>query len=770
LSSLLALVLASHLLAGEPVATDGDRTPLAIEQTLRDLRSGDWILQWKAMREVAEWKLKEATPAIREIMTKDRRPWVQGRALVALAELLGEEVLREVMGFAQSKTPTLRAAAVEALGGLGTAQGYGTIAERLTDEAAVVRHEAIVALARARGPDAWDTVAKHLADNDPLTVRHATRALAYLATPQATGKLLKLLEHGDAGVREEATRTLAQLRPDEAILPLLMRTITDSSTNVRAAAKNALLAYDPTVLSKPLLTVLRGEDKSPYIAAVEILSQRPTRAVADAVAAIVRKPEDRYRYAIPYALDLLARFDAKAYLDVFRAHLQHDDRNIRRRAIAALARCKSIDLFPLLKPCLADQDPHARSLAFKALRGVKGSRPAEGIVDYLAVALRSDDSRTTKSALELLRAYLTRAELPRAMAAVDRLLASANSDQRRHAARALERVCNAGGKRRVARAQGYVTDWMLLGSFPNDRENHGFATRYAPEDGIDLTKTYESHTFGGGAQFRAQQANCGGERKSSLSLRPPSGPRVKTGSITVAFPLELPDRDHLRLVLFTGIEDEAGAGDGVQFTVRVGRQVLFERRTEKPEGWEPAEIALDEFRDRKVSLEVVVDGMKRSRNDFAVIGEPLVMTEDVIAGDLIRLAPRAKPRVSIPGTTDQVAWTPHRVTGIEGRVELHDIMPPPIEYRVAYGIADLGSAKAQDVQLWIESDDAFRLWLNGDCIGERTTRGNHKIECQLPKGSSRLLIKVCNLSEWWRFRVRITDAQGQRADAVAQGK
>ena len=309
---------------------------------------------------------------------------------------------------------------------------------------------------------------------------------------------------------------------------------------------------------------------------------------------------------------------------------------------------------------------------------------------------------------------------------------------------------------------------MLLGSFPNDRENRGFTTRYAPEDEIDFTKTYESYVFGSGANFEAREANCGGERKPSLSLRPPSGRLVKTGTIIVAFPLELPDRDGLKLALFTGIEDEAGSSDGLRFMVRIGQQALFERRTKKPEGWESAEIALDGYRGRKIALEIIVDAMENSHGDFAVVGQPRILANDEVVVDLMRLVPKAKPRVSIPGTTDQLAWTPFRVADIEGRAELHDIMPPPIEYRVAYGVADLESAQDQDVQLWVEPDDAFRLWLNDSSIGERSSRGSHKIECRLPKGRSRLLIKVCNLSEWWRFRVRITDAEGRRADAVTQ--
>ena len=761
LASGIALAAAVGLHAGEPAGAKPP-PPLELERALDELASGDWVLQWQALRQLADWGAKDSAPAIRAVLKDDKRPWVRGRALVALAELLGQQVYDEVLGFTRNGTGELRAAAVEALGIIGSPRGEQAIADRLADKAPPVRHQAVVALARVRGKGAWHTVAKHLADDDAEMVRHATRALAYVHTPEAGAKLLELLGHDHAGVRAEAAATLGKGRAPDAILPLLRKVAGDPDGRVREASTRALAAYEPQALAPPLLAALRADDSSLYPAALAILTRRPSTEVGTAVAALIREPDERYLKSLPQALELLAKVDADAHLGVFARFLDHDSRTVRTKAVECVARCPSANPFALLKSCLASPDRGIRHLAYRAMRNATDAAPPEGVVDYLAEPLSSDDGSTVKSALELLRAHLTHADAAKAVAALDRVLGGPDRELRILAAKAIEHVADDDARRRIARAQGYLTGWTLLGPFPNDRENKGFATAYPPEKEIDFARRYERHIFGSGARVEVNEATCGGERRRALCLRPPYARGVRTGSVVAAFPLTLPAREGLRLLLATGLDDGSDEGDGVRFVVRIGAAELLSRRTRKPEAWEAAELDLAAYAGKAVSLELVVDGLRRSKGDLAALAEPRIVAGEETVADLLALVPTAKPRIVLPGKSHLLAWTPHRVDRIDGRVELHDILPPPIQFQVAYAVADLEVAEPAAARLWVEADESFKLWLNGKKMAERGSRGEHRFDHTLQAGRTRLLLKVCNLTEWWRFRVRITDLEGRR--------
>ena len=773
LASGIALALAAGLTAAAGEAPAQDKAapdPLAVERAMGELRSGDWILQWRAMRRLADWRVADAAPAIREVLGRDKRPWLRGRALVALATLMGEGVFNEVAHFAKAGEPELRAAACQALGVIGADRAAPLLAERLADREPAVRQQALVALARVQRAAAWEAVVKHLGDEDPEMVRHGAQALGYVGTPEAAARLLELLGHDHAGVRADAALTLGRIRPREAIPPLLGRMAADPDTNVRAAARKALAAYAPDALAAPMLDALRGEDARLYESALTILALRPTRAAADAVARILRHADKRYVAILPLALDVLVGIDPNAYLDVFTGFLHHESRTVRTRAITAVARCPKANPFVLLRDSMTAEDSSARYATFRAMRAAKDKAPPEGFVAFLAAPLRHGDPKVVHSALALLRERIEREDLPRAVDLLIPLVGSEDREIRRDAVKVLDTFADDDARRRVARAQGYLTDWMVIGSFPNDRSNKGFDTAYPPEKEIDFAKRYESHVFGFAAAFEVRDVACGGERRRCFSIRPPYQGRVRTGSVIATFPLELPDRDGLRLTAFIGLADDADPkGDGVAFRFRIGGRTLLERAVEKPGPWEPVKVELGAFRGKQVALEAVVDGQRRARRDHAGIAEPRILAGNDVVTDLFTLADKARPRVAIPGRTDQLAWTPIRVARLDGTLELHDLMPSPIQYRTAYAVADVELPAETQARLWVAHDDGLKLWLNGQLILSHGSRGERHQDITLPAGRSRLLAKICNMTEWWRLSIRLTTPKGGALDGLKHG-
>ncbi|MFP4056517.1 MAG: HEAT repeat domain-containing protein [Candidatus Brocadiia bacterium] len=756
LVALLAPALRCPLRGAETARAD----PLAVERALEELRSGDWILTWKAMRQLARWEVEEAVPPLQAILEGDGHPWVRGRALVALAELRGDAVLDGALRYAEDGSPPLRAAAVEALGVVGSPRGQEAIAQRLEDPAPEVRYQAVVALARLRGAEAWDVVAPRLAAEDPRMVQHAVRALAHVETAQARQQMIEMLGHDARPARIEAARVLGEARLPGAIPALLERMAKDSEGEVREACEKALAAYPPEALAQPMLDALRGEKTDFYRPALEVLTRRPSPQAADQVAALAREQDERYGPYFEHLFRLLERVDPDRYREVFVHYLGHEKANVRKRAIEGLARCRRADLYAILKPALNDESSSVSHAAFQALRRAARGVPQAGIVAYLAEAVRSSDQRVRRTCLEMIREHVTPGELDRGIEVLDRLLGGKDATERKLAAQALERVSDARGERRIAAAQGYLTDWMGIGPFPNDPHHRAHYVAYFPEREIDFAKTYRGRDFGHGASFRLGDAVCGGDRRKSLILVPPH--EEHRGRIVVAYHLELPKAQDLELRFLLALDDPPDDSDGVRLEVHADNARLFQRHVEGGEAWAEASVDLAPLAGRSVALRFVVDPLDTPRDGRTLVAEPRLASGRETALDLLEAAPRAVVTADIPERRTTLQWEPWRVTDIDGLLALYDVLPLPIHHRAAYAVADLQAPREQEVALHLHWDDDLVLWLNGQKVFEKRGRREETVQATLRKGANRLLVKVCNERDAWLLRVRVTDGEGRR--------
>jgi len=766
----LVAAAAAHAASAEaPKANGPAPTPLAIEQALDDLKSADWILRWAAMTQLARWRVKEAVPPIKGILSGRDHPWVRGRALVALAEFLGEEVLGEATAFSGDGAAELRAAATEALGIIGSPRGEPAIAARLKDPAVEVRCQAIVALARVQGIQAWETVAPSLEDADPAIVRHATRALLHIGSPESRRKMIELLDHKDAMVRHEAANTLGKVRVPEAIAALLRHMATDGDVKVRTACEKALAAFDGRTLALPLLGALRGARREYYQAALRILAVRPTPEATAGTAALVREPDERYRDVYPDAFHLLTQLAPDRYRDIFIHYLGSEHPPTRQRAIECLALCKGADHFKLLQPLLTDRDQGTRAAAFRVVRQATEGAPPGGIVDYLAEALLHTDAWTRRTALDLMGERIPPGDVPKAVELLAPLLGGAKSQDREVVAKALARIGNEAARRQVAQAQGYLTDWMLIGPFPRENRNKGFGAAFFPEHEIDFQKTYDPYVIDSSAAFGPTEATCGGTKKKGLALRPATR-SSHHGRLVASFRLELPKADDLKLTLFVGLQDGSSETDGVRFEVHVDGAKRFELKVLKPEGWQPVEVSLAAEGGKATTVDLVADPLEDAKGDNAVVGEPRVVAGGKTVADLLTLAETAPVRIEGPEAKTKLAWQRWQVSRIDGQVPLYDIIQPPIYDKVAYGVADVASAEERVVRLWVKSDDGFILWRNGVKIGERTSTGEETLDVALRKGHNRFLIKSFNHRDWWFYHVRLMDKEGAAVNLFAEGK
>jgi len=757
----VSVALVGRCLAGAPeTPRPNGPTPLAVEQAFEELKSPDWVLKWAAMSQLARWKVKEADAPLKAILSGNDHPWVRGRALVALAELAGEAMLGDALAHTRDAAPELRAAAVEALGILALPRAEAAVAQGLKDRAPEVRYQAVVALARVRKEEAWETVLPLLDDKDALLVQHGARALVYMSRPEAHERAIALLEHTDAAVRAEAANTLGQARVPQAIPGLLKHMAADNDPKVRFACEKALAGFSGRALFLPLLAALRGGRHELYASALRVLAMRPVQEACEGVAALLREPNHPYREVLPEAFALLSRVDPDRYQEVFAAHLSHTAAYVRVKAIESLGRCAKADQFKLLRPMLADKDQSVRIAAFRAVRSITDAAPPEGMIEYLADAIRQGDRWTHRAATDLLCERIAAADLSRVIALLTPVLGGKDKEDRDYVAKALARIGDDAARRRIAAAQGFVTDWMLLGPFPYDSRNRGYGPAYAPEHEIDFAKTYPAIAADPTAVFRSGELTCGEEKRKGLSIQPPTG-QAASGKLIASFALKLPEANDLKLSMAVGLEDAATDSDGVAIEVSIGDQRLLAKKLLKPDGWQPAEASLADYAGKSVTIELAVDPLANPKNDRAAIADPHITAGGKVVANLADLADTAPVRIALPDPKARLAWQRYQAGRIDGEVSLYDTYPLPLDGKLAYGVADLTCPEERKATVWVKSDDGFILWLNGVAVKERPGAGEDKAEVALRQGPNRLLIKVFNLREWWLYHVRLLDPDGR---------
>lgn len=751
--------------ASRPAAGNAAARAVAVARAIEDLQSPDWIVKHRAIRQFVRWQTPAAKAPLKAILAGKAHPWVRGRALVALAEIFAAEALDDALAFASAKEPELRAAAVEALGILRAPRGDPAAAAALKDPSPEVRCQAILATARLRKAKAWPVVQPLLTEKDPKLLRYVARALQAVATPAAQDELAKLLSHDDDAVRLEAIRALGAFRRGGDIAALLRRMSADDSAVNREAAAAALSAYPPGLLHEHMLQALRGEDDSPYRSAIRLLGVRPTRASCDAVAAMLRASEKKYRSETAAILALLADREPDRYLPVFLEHLADRSSTVRRQAIRSIGRCRTPDHFAVLAPALSDVSGGARADALSALRKAAKGSPAGGLSAYLARSLRDESSEVRKRAIHLLAERASPGELDAALrsGALDDTLGSSSTSWRAYAVELLGQKLNEQMRWRLAAAQGYVTDWMVIGPLPNDKANTGLAAVYAPEVAVDFKKDCPEVRFGAGAVFETTERANG--RATGLRIGPPSKPPGRT---VVRYVIDLPAAKAARLLAAVSVEHRPDAAGAVKLAVLAEGKALLERSLTEESEPEQIELALPAWPGGRRRLDLVVETADKARGACVVLGRPRIVVE---GAKPIALAPLARTAVARTEASDKKAgrlrWQAYRVAGGSGSVPFHDIFPAPTNYHVGYAAAELASAADRTVVLEIESDDGHAVWLNGRVVHRAPEKGAGKIKVTLRKGRNLLLVKVANLVDWWQVKVRLADEKGRRVDITS---
>lgn len=133
---------------------------------------------------------------------------------------------------------------------------------------------------------------------------------------------------------------------------------------------------------------------------------------------------------------------------------------------------------------------------------------------------------------------------------------------------------------------------------------------------------------------------------------------------------------------------------------------------------------------------------------------------------------------SYDGLGAKVRWTDYQRKEPFGSVDFSEVFKPT-EQVCAYALCWVSSPKRQAAQIRIGTNDFGKVWLGNELVYAYPHEGSAILDrdivpVTLPKGTTPILVKVCNGQGRWAFVFRITDPHGALLENVtlagAQGQ
>ena len=634
-----ALLVACGLavaLAAEPDKAENSN-PAGAGRMLQQLDDRDWILRAEALRYLADHRTAAAVDPIRKLLNDEAAQlWVRGQALVALARIDPPSARSDIESFARHAETKLRTAAAEAYEELPSGGNWAPLEVMLKDKAPEVRYRALASYARQHAADAWPVVEPLTRSLSREVYFSGTRALAYVGNDDALKRLVELSAKSDC-----LTYTIRGIGDvhNPKLIPILLRILAalEPDDHRFAAVLTSLAHHERAALLDTMKIALQQGD------------QDTVRTVAVVITRLVRSPQlgDVLRQSLQTVEDVdtikagltaLGPRDMEPdrHREFFMARLKHQDVDIRALAIRCLAHCSEVNLFDALRERIADEAPAVVHAALGALlRAPVLTAPRGQLVAYLRVALDSENETSRTLAYDVLGHAGTQADFGPALAVLGDLLRSTDSLRRSAAADALGKLAPKEGIERLVRTQGYVGNWMILGTFLNDKANGGFNKKFPPEEKIDFTARYK-------AKYVWTLAGEGGNKKGEIER--------------------------------------------------------------------------------------------------------------------------------------EIGWNEAPVSYANGKLNIPLLVPPPASLSVAYAVADFRTAADREVNLDVDGDDAFRVWLNDEQVAEMVAEYKGRAPCvaeqkgikiKLKAGYNRFVVKTTNIDHHWWLRLRMTDDAGRPIEVLA---
>jgi HEAT repeat protein len=241
-------------------------------------------------------------------------------------------------------------------------------------------------------------VAGRLADLKSSAARIRARAASQLAEardPAIVPALIEALADTDAAVRRAAAKSLGEQRHAKAV-PALVKALRDGDMNVRFYAAHALGQIKDKASAKGLLVALHDPAYGVRDQAAWALRELHDPAIADGLyAELAREDAD-----VPHVAWLIKQLAGERAVPELANLLKHDNATVRGRALRLLVDLKTRKAVPALIEALGDPDLKLRTMAVRALAGVRDERSIEPLK---ALAAKEPDPALREMAKETVR-------------------------------------------------------------------------------------------------------------------------------------------------------------------------------------------------------------------------------------------------------------------------------------------------------------------------------------------------------------------------------
>ena len=462
---------------------------------LQQLNEEDWILKAEALHYLSENKVQEALEKILKITKdEDERPWIRSKALAAYCKIQNNQDIPQILStFASSPDHVLREGAAESAGLVQGKRGAEILLKLSTDKIKPVQFRALASYSRIMGEDAWPLVQKMTESVPDELIPLAAESLALIGNKDALERLNKLtISTTNVRALIESLDRSRTPKTVPVLLDLLEKTSADDANFDYIIS--SLSRNDNEVLSSSLRNLIRtGRDSAIFAASrvITILFQDPDLG-KELLSALKDSSEPETLEAVMIALGS-KEMNPDSNKKFFITHLKHEMPEIKILSIRCLSHCTEANLYNLLKETIKDSEGSVSIAAINALMEAPiEDAPTGALVSYLEDVLVNTDDVIRKAAFELLGHAGNADDFEPALAMLGEALSGTDTVRREAVAEALGSIAPENGVANVARRQGYISNWMVLGTFLNDKEHKAFANELEPEKNIDFEKTYPS--------------------------------------------------------------------------------------------------------------------------------------------------------------------------------------------------------------------------------------------------------------------------------------
>ena len=462
---------------------------------LQQLEDDDWILKTEALHYLAENNVKESIEKIFKIaQSENENSWIRSKALIAYCKIQNNSSIPKILiSFSSSKDIKLRIGAAESLNYIESNEAEALALKLTKDESDSVRYQALATYSNIKKQEAWPLVDKMTTTLSEEFIPIASQSLLNVGGEEA---IKRLKENSKTVIDKRAfIESISKIRTIKSIkvlLGMLEQTGMDEpnySFIISALSKNK--KEDLTNSLSDL--IMTGRDQAIFVSARVIthllqdpqLGKKLRRSIKDSTT-----PETLE--AVMVALGA-KEMNPDSNLDFFVNYLKDGDPEIRELSIRCLSHCQEANLYNLLEETIKDEENRVSLAAMNALMDAPlDDAPTGELVSYLENALVNTDTVVRKTAFDLLGHAGSADDFEPALAMLGEALSGSDTIRREAVAEALGSIAPDNGVANVASRQGYVSKWMVLGTFLNDKEHKAFAEELEPEKSIDFEKTYPS--------------------------------------------------------------------------------------------------------------------------------------------------------------------------------------------------------------------------------------------------------------------------------------